>query len=251
MVSVGQREQYQRNGLINRILILDIETKPVLAYVWRLWDQNVGLNQIVDNGGIICVGAKWLGERETYLYSDWQHGHQEMLEAIHAMVSEADAVITYNGDRFDLTKLNGEFLLAGLLPPPPITSIDVLKAVKKLGFISGKLAFVGPLLTKGKKMETGGFDLWTKVMAGNAIAQKRMAAYCIQDVRLLEKVYTKIKPYIKNHPHLGTVGKTACGACGSTHTQSRGYRRTKAFRIQRLQCQTCGSWSDGVRNKLA
>ncbi len=234
----------------NRILILDIETKPIAAYVWRLWDQNVGLNQIIDNGGIMCVGAKWLGEPEVFLYSEWEHGKQAMLEAVHGLISEADAVLTYNGDRFDLPKLAGEFLLVGLQPPPPVTSIDVLKAIKKLGFISGKLAFVGPLLAGADKIKHEGFDLWTKVMAGNGPAQRRMERYCKQDVKLLEKVYKKVKPYIRNHPHLGEVGKTSCGACGSTHTQSRGYRRTKAFRIQRLQCQACGSWSDGVRSKV-
>ncbi|CAJ6797142.1 RNase H superfamily protein [Burkholderia pseudomallei] len=29
-----------------RILSLDIETSPILGYVWSLWKQNVSLNQI-------------------------------------------------------------------------------------------------------------------------------------------------------------------------------------------------------------
>lgn len=235
--------------MTSKILILDIETRPITAYVWRLWDQNVGLNQIIDNGGIICVGAKWAGDKTTVLYSTWEHGRQVMLENIHALLSEADAVVTYNGDRFDIPKLHGEFLLAGLSSPPPLTSIDVYKSAKKLGFISNKLAFIGPLLEVGAKIKHEGFELWSKVIAGDVKAQKRMARYCIQDVRLLEKVYKKLLPYIKNHPHLGTT-KHECGACGSNNTQSRGYRRTKFFRIQRIQCQGCGSWSEGSRTKV-
>jgi transposase-like protein len=50
---------------------------------------------------------------------------------------------------------------------------------------------------------------------------------------------------------LGSKTKAAaCGTCGSVHVHSRGYRRTKSFLIQRFQCQTCGSWSDGVRKKV-
>lgn len=258
MGSSGPRGKSQKVGSMSkeqipdqRVLLLDIETKPAQAYVWRAYgEQNIGVEQIIDSGGIICVGAKWLGEKETYLFSDWEHGHVDMLAAIHEMLSYADAVITYNGDRFDLPKLQGEFLMAGLGPTPPCTSIDVIKAVRKFGFFMNKLAFIGPLLAQGSKVETGGFKLWTDVMEGDPKAQARMAKYCKQDVVLLEKLYLKVRPFIRNHPHLGSVGGQQCGACGSTHLQKRGPRRTKMYKIQRLQCQTCGSWSDGVRKKI-
>lgn len=233
------------------ILVLDIETKPTSAYVWRAYgEQNIGVEQIIEPGSIICVGAKWLGEKKTFLYSDWEHGHEQMLHEIHEMISYADAVITYNGDKFDLPILRGEFLLADLGPTPPATSIDVVKSVRKLGYFMNRLAFIGPLLGVGNKIKHEGFELWTKVMAGYAPAQRRMAKYCVQDVVLLEKLYLKVRPFISNHPHLGSVGGHQCGACGSIHVQSRGTRRTRAFKIQRLQCQDCGSWQDGTRKKV-
>lgn len=235
----------------NRVLVLDIETKPAQAYVWRAYgEQNIGVEQIIDAGAIICVGLKWLGDRETHLYSEWEHGKDEMLRAVHAAMSDADAVITYNGEKFDLPKLQGEFLLAGLGPTPPVTSIDVVKAVRKFGYFVNRLAFIGPFLGVGAKIKHEGFDLWVKVMEGNVPAQRRMARYCKQDVKLLEKLYLKVRPFIKDHPHMGNTKGHECGACGSKQVQSRGYRRTKAFRIQRLQCQTCGSWQDGKREKV-
>lgn len=233
-----------------KVLVLDIETRPAQAYVWRAYDENVGVDQIIDGGGTICVGAKWLGEKETFLFSDWEHGHDGMLLLIHEMMSYADAIVTYNGDKFDLPKLQGEFLLNGLGPTPPATSIDVVKHVRKLGYFMNRLAYIGPLLGVGAKMEHEGFPLWTKVMAGDEKAQKRMAKYCVQDVVLLEKLYLRVRPFIRNHPHLGKVGAHECGACGGTHVQSRGTRRTRAFKIQRLQCQDCGSWQDGTRKKI-
>jgi len=242
-----------KNNKNAKILVLDIETKPAKAYVWRMWDQNIGVDQLIDPGGTICFCAHWLGKRDFQFYSEWGDGHEAMVRAAHKLMSEADAIVTYNGDKFDLPKLTGGFLLYGLTPPPPNTSIDVLKTVRKMGFDMNRLAYIGPLLKQGAKIKNEGFTLWTKVMAGDPKAQERMKKYCIQDVRLLAKLYQRIRPFIKNHPHLGekkTEG-LECGACGSTKLHSRGYRRTRSFRIQRVQCQNCGSWQDGTREKLS
>lgn len=233
-----------------KILYFDVEWKPAKAYVWRMWDENVGPDQLIDAGGLLCFSAMWEGSKEVIFRSDWGDGHEQMVRDLHKLFEEADAIVTYNGDRYDIPKAMGEFLLLGLAPPPPPTSIDLLKAVKKMGYVMNRLAFIGPFLDVGKKVKHEGFALWTAVMDGDVKAQKRMEKYCVQDTKLLISLYKKIKPYIKNHPHLGK-DKHECGACGSNHVQSRGYRRTKYFRIQRTQCQKCGSWSDGARQKVA
>lgn len=234
----------------SKILFLDIETRPAVAYVWRMYDENISPDQLIDAGGTICVGAKWLHERKTMFFSDWKDGHEEMLKKVHELMSEADAIVTYNGDKFDLPKLMGEFLMQGLKPPAPPTSIDLIKTVRKMGFAMNRLAFIGPFLKIGAKVKNEGFGLWKAVIEGDEKARARMEKYCLQDVILNEKLYKRIKPYIKNHPHLGTENRGACGACGSNHVQSRGYRTTKYFKIQRLQCQACGSWHDGARTKI-
>lgn len=233
-----------------KILVLDIEWRPAKAYVWQPWKENIHPEKIIEDGGLLCVGLKWLGEKECKLFSEWEHGHRGMLEMAHRIMAEADAIVTYNGDKYDLPKLNGEFVLHGLPPLPPIASIDCIKAVKKFGFFMNRLAFVGPFLNIDKKMEHEGFGLWRKVMDGDASAQKRMSKYCKQDVVLLEKLYLRIRPYIRNHPHLGGGGIESCGSCGSKHLQKRGFRFTRAFRIQRQQCQSCGQWQDGTRSKI-
>jgi len=232
-----------------KVLLLDIEWRPTKAYVWQPWQENITPEKIIEHGGCLCVGFKFFGQKQVTLVSDWEQGHEEMIKIVHGVMSEADAVVTYNGDKYDLRKLEGEFLLAGLPPPPSVTSIDCLKAVKKFGFFMNRLAFVGPFLSLGGKIEHEGFSLWKKVDNGDPKAQAKMAKYCKQDVNLLEKLYVKIRPYIRNHPNMGRIGANTCGACGSRHLQSRGVRRTKTFQIQRLQCQSCGSWQDGKRTK--
>jgi hypothetical protein len=232
-----------------RILSLDIETRPALVYTFQAYDVNIGPDQVVDAGGILCWSAKWVGEKGVYFASEWTHSKVEMLDALGELLARADAVISYNGNRFDLPKIQGEFALAGLKPPAPVTSIDVLKAVKKLGFMINKLAFIGPLLNVGNKIKHEGFLLWRSVLEGDPRAQKRMELYNKQDVLLLEKLYLRIKPFIQDHPHLGDE-RGACGSCGSDHLQQRGWRRTKFFKTQRFQCQSCGSWSTGQRVKV-
>jgi DNA polymerase elongation subunit (family B)/endogenous inhibitor of DNA gyrase (YacG/DUF329 family) len=232
-----------------KILVIDIETKPVLAYVWRLFDEVNSLDKIVDAGGMLCFAARWLGSKENIFYSEWEHGRDVMVRAAHALLSEADAVVTYNGDKFDLPKLQAEFATLGMLAPPPLTSIDVYKTARLMGFLSKKLDYVGQALGVGKKVKHDGMSLWTGCMEGKAKDRKKMRKYNIGDVDLLEKVYLRLRPYIKNHPHMGFTPKRQCGACGSSKVQSRGFRRTKAFRIQRIQCIDCGSWTDGSKAK--
>lgn len=233
---------------MSKILSLDIETKPAVVYTFHAYDVNISPDQVIDPGGVLCFAAKWVGQKGIFFASEWTDSREDMLGLLFDLLSEADAVITYNGNRFDLPKIQGEFVLLGMKPPAPVTSIDVLKAVKKLGFMINKLAFIGPLLNLGSKLKHEGFSLWRSVLEGDPKAQKRMERYNIQDVHLLEKLYSRIKPYIVDHPHLGNE-KGLCGSCGSDHVHQRGWRRTKYFKTQRLQCQSCGSWSTGKRVK--
>lgn len=47
-----------------KVLLSDIETAPILASVWRIWDQNIGLNQIKADWHLLSFAAKWLGSAE-------------------------------------------------------------------------------------------------------------------------------------------------------------------------------------------
>lgn len=241
----------------NKLLILDIETRPALAYIWRMFDENIGLEQLVQPSEIISVGAKWYGKTKTY-YADVRYrkgveldplDRVEMLDMIRELWAESDAIITFNGDRFDLPKLRGEFVRAGISPPPPVASIDVRKTTSAMGFTSGKLAHVGPLLGCGEKIETGGFVLWAEYLAGDPAARQAMKVYNIQDVALLEAVYTKVRPYITSHPYIGDKAEQ-CPVCDSSNIQQRGVRRTRAFLVTRIHCQDCGAWSSGPKRKI-
>jgi DNA polymerase elongation subunit (family B) len=234
-----------------KILFLDIETRPMVAEIWGMRDQNVGLNQVREWGGTICFGAMWAGQKKVQFYSDWQHGHIAMLEAAHRLMDEADAVCGYNSDRFDIKKLKGEFVRNGMAPIKPVTSIDVFKAVRReFSFDSHKLDHVATLLGVGNKIKHEGHGLWMKVLQGDEKAQRMMQRYCCQDVKLLERVYDKLLPWMVHHPKLAE-DRGACHKCGSTNLTSQGWKRTAGWKVQSLKCGSCAGWQQGKREKIA
>lgn len=218
-----------------------------LMYGWRMFKENHSVEQLVNAPEVICFGAKWLDEKDVQFYSYWNDGYEGMLKAAYDLLSEADAVVGFNHKKFDIPHLNTEFFKRGWSAPPKSTYIDLQQIAKtNFRFISNKLQFISQYAGLGHKLEHEGFPLWLKVMAGNEYARKKMERYCKQDVRLTDKLYKRMKSYIYNHPAF----ERARHDCGSTHAHSRGYRYTATMRIQRLQCQKCGGWYDGKKEKL-
>lgn len=229
-----------------KILSVDIETSPVIAHAWGIWKQNIAINQIIERPRTICFGAKFLDERKVQWYSEHNHGSDVMLHAAHTLLSEADIVMHYNGDRFDLPRLNTEFVLAGLTPPAPYRSIDLLKVVRQnFQFPSNKLAYVSEQLGLTGKVKHEGHELWIKCLAGDPKAWAKMKKYNVQDVRLLEELYEKLKPWIKAHPNVGLYSdgeERVCPTCGSAELERRGYTIKLTGKYQRYRCRGCGSW---------
>ncbi len=233
-----------------RLLKIDCETKPHKGYFWKLFDENISLDQLEEPSQIICFAAQWHGEKKVTFRAAWAGGRRAMLTKLRAMLEEADAVISFNGDHFDLPRINGELVELRLPPLPPLTSIDLYKVVRKLGLASGKLAYVAPFLKIGAKVKHEGFPLWKAVMAGDKAARGRMRKYNIQDTELLGGLYDILAPYMAKHPRIGDGKKGDCTHCGSSRLQSRGNRYTLSFKIERLQCTECGKWQDGARKKV-
>jgi DNA polymerase III epsilon subunit-like protein len=169
-----------------------------------------------------------------------------MLRGIHKLLDEADAVVHYNGSRFDIPTINKEFLLHGFPPPQPYKQIDLLKVARqKFRFPSNKLDYVARALGFEGKVRHIGHELWVKCMNDDPAAWKDMEHYNKGDVLLLEKVYEKLLPWVSSHPNHGlyTDGtRPVCTNCGGEKMQRRGFERTRARIYRRYQCQLCRTW---------
>lgn len=241
-----------------KILMLDIETTPDVAYTWTIWNANIGINQIKEDGGIVCFAAKWYGQDEIEFYSEWQHGTTEMVAEAWRLLDEADVVVHFYGSRFDIPHLNTAFLKLGFPPPSPFKQIDLKMAVgKQFKFTSNKLQFVSKVLGLEGKEEHEGFGLWDKVMNEprrngkkpysteiELDAKARMESYNKRDVFLLDEVYEALLPWIPSHPHrhLYEEGR-GCPTCGAEPEAlvRDGYYRTKLSKFKQYLCEQCHS----------
>lgn len=205
-----------------RILILDIETSPMQAYVWKRWKENISLDQTISEWFMICWSAKWLGETDTFgdcCIPDEIQEEDDMriCYSLWNVLNEAEIVIAHNGSHFDIPMINSRFAIHGFLPPSPYKQIDTLDVAKRsFKFSSNKLDALAGYFNIEHKDPTD-FKLWKACMEGSKKALDYMFSYNKKDVEILEKVYLKIRPWIKNHPNLATISMDdglTCPICG-------------------------------------
>lgn len=233
-----------------RILLLDIETSPLVVYAWSLWDKFIPAGNIVEPGHTLCFTAKWLGEDEVLFHSTERSKQITMLRKIHKLLEEADAVIHYNGKKFDIPVLEAEFLLHGLPPPSPFTHIDLLQTTRRFRLPSRKLDYICQALDIGSKTAHKGMDLWRGCMNGDRECWAIMEQYNRQDVVLLEELYYVLRPWLKSHINLA-IGSEApvCPVCGSHNLRWKGYRRTATGVYKRFVCNDCGRWGQSTTSE--
>jgi DNA polymerase elongation subunit (family B) len=234
------------------ILILDIETAPIKAYVWSLWKQTVQINQISNDWFCLTWSAKWLFDKKVM--SDKltsreavKQDDKRIIKNLWAILDQADIVIAHNGDQFDIPKINTRFIIHGFNPPSPYQTIDTLKTLRKnFGFSSNKLDHVNAMLQLRKKIDTGGFELWDKCYKGDAEALAKMEKYNINDVRILEETYLRLRPWIKPHPNIALYildELNRCPSCGCDKLNPDGTYFTYANKFEGYRCTNCGSQS--------
>lgn len=239
------------------VILLDIETSPLVGYSWQTYDTNV--LKVIEPSKIISIAWKQLGAKETSCkciadYRGYKSGvvnDEALIREIWDVLDKADIVIAHHGVAFDFKKLNARFVFYGLNSPSHYQVVDTKKeASKHFKFDSNSLNNLGSYLNVGQKINNGGFELWVECMGGDKKAWERMKSYNIQDVILLEQVYLKLRPFMSTHPDMNlmlgeNIGQLACGSCLSLNLTKRGFALTKIGSKQRYQCSDCGSWTTG------
>jgi len=239
-----------RNAGHPMVLTIDIETSPHLAWTFSTFKTTISPDMIVEPSRVLCFAAKWRHEKRIRFHSEYHDGRETMIREAHALLDAADVVVTYNGPGFDEKHLRREFILAGLTPPSPWQSVDLLRTSRgEFKFPSNRLGSVGESLGIGSKVATGGWSLWRDVLAGDAKAWAKFRRYCMGDVRLTEQLLDTYGPWIKGLPHAGLWSghSASCYACGSTTMELAGLSHTKTATYPRMRCD-CGAWNRVLRN---
>ena len=242
-----------------KMLILDIETAPILGHVWSLWKQNVGLNQIQNDWYILSWAAKWYGSDEI-MYEDQSkvkniENDSKLLKNIWKLLDEADIVITQNGKSFDIPKLNARFIMNGMGPTSSFRNIDTLLIAKRhFRFTSNKLEYMtDKLCTKYKKLKHKkfpGHSLWTACMRGDPEAWKEMKEYNVHDILSLEELYEKLIVWDDGINFTVYFDEDVC-SCGATDSfKKNGFYFTNASKFQKYKCTECSKEYRGKKNLI-
>jgi len=239
------------------ILTFDIETSPHLSFHWGRWQQNIPKAFTVSESSTLCWAAKWYGskKKDVMAMTLWDDGHDAMIEGIWELLDEADVVIGFNSNKFDVKRVNAEFLRLGLGAPSPYQKIDLLLQAKKhFAFSSNKLKDLLIELGLTPKLEDNvNMQLWMDVVYSNKkAAQNRMNAYCKQDVSSTEELYNYLLGWIDPHPNWGLFvndvsnpDNPVCPNCGGQHLHKHKKRYTKVKSYMQWYCNDCGKYSRG------
>jgi DNA polymerase elongation subunit (family B)/predicted RNA-binding Zn-ribbon protein involved in translation (DUF1610 family) len=243
-----------------KILFFDVETCPVLAWIWRTgYKLSISHDQIKKGQrfNIICICWKWYKEKEVFSL-DWgihKQNSTKMIQAFTKEIEKADVVVAHNGDRFDIKQINTQRLLNHQAPIAWPTSEDTLKQVKKyFAFPSYKLDYLAKVLGSTGKDQMC-FQDWIDIVEGKKEpALAKMIKYCKKDVILLEKVFKSVEPFAKPKLNAGVAmgtGRYACPRCGSTKSRSNGRHITMTNQYQKRLCVECGHVFPGPRLEYA
>jgi hypothetical protein len=247
-----------------KILTIDIETQRAIVETFDLWPNFIHIDRVVRDSRILCFAAKWRGSDDVIFKASWDDDNEEsylrMIESAWDLLNEADIVVTWNGDRFDLQWLQSEFLRLKLGRPFPYKSLDLIKVLKtnfRKGLLSMKLDWSARKILGDKKLPHGGTDLWHDIRYGTRTekraAQKTMREYCEKDTvltgRLLEEYLPWSKLNLAMYEDLPDDGVPRCVQCSSANLKKDGtkFYATAASFFQMWRCKDCDATSKGKR----
>lgn len=233
-----------------KIVFLDIETAPRVAYVWDFFKANISPKQVLDHGMILSFAAIDDKDNMQGAYNS-DEDDKAITQMLVQVLDEADFVIGHNLGKFDRGVINGRAAIHGIKPPSPYKVIDTYKVAKKeFNFPANSLEYLCDVFdVQHKKKDHAkypGWTLWIECLKGNAEAIDEMMEYNEYDVLAVRDLYYKMRPYISDHPNFGVYMEDedhVCPYCGGTHLHRRGYAYTKVGKYQKFQCQGCGGWS--------
>jgi hypothetical protein len=190
---------------VPKVLIIDIETRSLTVKTFGLKDQNIGLDQVIDDGGILCWSAKWLGS-DTVFYEETKGDKSKektILKKLKKLMDKADIILGQNSQSFDVPIINGLLLYYDLIDDvKDYKQIDTLRMSRtKYKFLSHKLQYMSGKLCEIKKQvhaKFPGMSLWIEYEAKNPKAFVEMKKYNMADVAATEELFLKLSKGCKS-----------------------------------------------------
>lgn len=250
-------------------LYFDLETSFMHAYVFDIWQVNIPMSQITKQSHLLS--AAWAmnddepeGVRLTP--EDVKTGNDlEVVVKLIEAINKADAIVSYNGKKFDTKKLNTRALFWGLPPvtyPPHVDLIQDAKRVFK--FPSNSMQNISDYLSLEGKISTSSSRLWQRCaeyenydVCQNALEE--MLTYNLQDIVATRDLHKRFMGWSKTTPNIATITKQVqgrnlkedtellCIHCGSSDVSKimvdgvakKGYTAVSSFDLYRCGESDC------------
>lgn len=242
-----------------KILTYDIETSPIIAYIWSLYQQGVSLDNVVQDWNILCFAAKWYHE-DSVIYEevDWKsekyHDDGRIVDSLWGLFDKADFLVGQNSRSFDTKKVQARMILNGIdTPPSSFREIDILDIAKrKFAFTSRKLAYmsehINKLYKKQSHDEFPGISLWVECLKGNPRAWEVMREYNEYDILSTEELFTIFQPWDNKLPNFALYHDQVFS---NSEWVENGYHYTNLGKYQKYRNTLTGQQRRGRINLLS
>jgi len=235
-----------------KILFLDIECSPTLAWVWQQWDASV--LDVERDSFMMAVSWRWGHQERTFVkalphfarYTVDPYDDRDLVAFTLGLLDQADVICGHNVKAFDLKKIAAFACVNGLSSnlPSPYRVIDTLTLARKhFKFLDNRLGSLCKLLGLPLKEDSGGMQTWLKCMNGDPAAWRKMVKYARQDTAVLPALFDRLRPYATGLPALHYAPGKRCSHCGSGNLEEAGSHRTKVSSYVAWRCTDCGALS--------
>ena len=252
-----------------KYLYWDLETSYMQGYFFDIWNINIAMSQVTKQSHLLS--ASWamndeepVGVRLTP--EDVKTGNDlEVVVKLIEAINSCDVVVTFNGKKFDVKKLNTRALYWGLPPVVIPRHVDLMQDAKRLfKFPSNSMQNISQYLGEDGKISTGGSRLWQRCAEYKNYdacdsALQEMLTYNLQDIVATRDLHKRFMGWSKNTPNIATITKQVqgrdlkedtellCIHCGSNDVSKimvdgvakKGYTAVSSFDLYRCGESNC------------
>ena len=223
----------------SRILVYDLESTSLNA----------------DDGDLLVFAYKWLDEKKAHVPSvldtclpcdGCKRIHiddRALVRQAHAIMSQADVMLTFNGKNFDIKYMQSKFMRYGLPALPEISHVDLYQTARtKMRLTRKSLANISHYLQLTNEKTKLDWDIWRRAAKGYTKEIRYIRDHGAADIYVTQELYEKhMRQYVRQHPRVSGYGP--CRRCGADTLERRGVAVTILKGQQhRYQCRTCAGW---------
>lgn len=242
---------------MRKLLFLDYETTPLVAWAWQFYDAE--LFHVMQDVQIMSVAWSWDDESEVYYMdlTDFRHkkgifgvNDKELVKAFGEVLDKAEGIVAHNGKGFDFKVFRARLIAHGFKPHRNIKELDTKIWGRRFRFTNNKLDTIARQLGLPRKLATRKNLHYDCLELNDPSAWRENKKYNKQDVVVLKEVAQKLAPFIVTgipnaNDIYGTTMNCKNPLCNSANLRNNGSRAVIGGHKVEYHCKDCGHYARG------